>query len=121
MKGIVISTDNKLSIREFEEPMYKSIGAVVGGYIEVVHPDGLEQPLVMIVNEEGLLLDLPLNKLGCHLYRTHEHCQPIVGDIVIMQIVNTDDGPDIGGLEDNLSINIADQIMACADYITEED
>lgn len=38
----------------------------------------------MIVNEEGLLKDLPLNRAGSLLYGTQFHGSPIVGDIVIM-------------------------------------
>lgn len=54
MKGILVTTDNTAEIRDFEAPLYKTIGEAVGGYIEIVHPMGLADPLVMVVNEEGL-------------------------------------------------------------------
>ena len=58
-KGVVITTADEVSVRDFAAPLNKSLGAVVGGYIELVHPQGLQPPYCMIVNEEGLLKDLP--------------------------------------------------------------
>ena len=55
------------------------------GYIEVVHPKGLPDPYCMIVNEEGLLQNLPWNLFGSFLYGTIYHGNPIVGDIVILK------------------------------------
>ena len=100
MKGIVITADDKIEVRDFERPLYKTVGEAVGGYIEIVHPVGLKQPFVMIVNEEGLIHQLELNALGSVLYGTLAHGQPIVGDIVIMKTGYTEEGPDIIGLED---------------------
>lgn len=99
MKGIVITTDNKVEVQTFEEPLYQTIGKAVGGYIEVVHPKGLPEPFVMIVNEEGLLQQLPTNLIGCLLYATDQHGIPIVGNIVLMKEGWTDEGPDIVGLD----------------------
>ena len=44
MKGLVITTENKMQVREFGEPAYETIGKAVGGWIEVVHPKGLPDP-----------------------------------------------------------------------------
>ena len=85
MKGLVITTENKMQVREFNEPAYETIGKAVGGWIEVVHPKGLPGPFCMVVNEEGLLHGLPLNLFGCILYDTVRHGNPIVGDIVILK------------------------------------
>lgn len=101
MKGIVITTDNQIEVKDFDEPLHKSLGAAVGGYIETVHPMGLAEPGVMIVNEEGLIHNLPVNALGCLLYGTHIHGSPILGNIVIMKTGWTVDGPDIVGLEED--------------------
>lgn len=60
MKGLVITAENKMQVREFGEPAYETIGKAVGGWIEVVHPKGLPGPFCMVVNEEGLLRGLPL-------------------------------------------------------------
>lgn len=101
MKGIVFTHDEKMYVREFESPLYKSIGEVVGGYIEVVHPRGLQEPLCFICNEEGLLEDLPMNLIGSLWYGTQHHGHPIVGNIVVMKEGWTDDGYDLMGLEDD--------------------
>ncbi len=100
MKGIVVTSDNQIEVKDFEAPMHRTVGDVVGGYIEIVHPIGLAEPLVMIVNEEGLILELPMNTIGSLLYGTHIHGAPIVGNLVIMKTGWTDDGPDIVGLDD---------------------
>ena len=100
MKGIVVTTDNVVEIRDFGKPLYQTVGEAVGGYIEIVHPMGLVEPLVMIVNDEGLLHGLPMNAVGSLLYGTQNHGHPIVGNIVIMKTGWTCDGPDIVGLSD---------------------
>ena len=100
MKGLVISTENKMSIREFAAPLYKSIGEAVGGLIEIVHPRRLEFPYCMVVNEEGLLIGLPLNAYGSYLYCSDQHGSPIVGDIVILKEDFVRGERDFVGLED---------------------
>ncbi len=100
MKGIVCTTEDELEIRDFAEPLHKTLGEAVGGWIEIVHPVGMKRPFVMIVNEEGLLHDLDINALGSFLYGTLAHGNPIVGDIVIMKEGFVDGEPDIVGLTD---------------------
>lgn len=39
MKGLVITTENKMQVREFGEPAYETIGKAVGGWTEVEAPD----------------------------------------------------------------------------------
>lgn len=101
MKGIVIATNNEIRMQEFSEPAYKSIGDAVGGWIEVVHPVRLERPYCMIVNEEGALLNLPMNMFGSFLYGTDYHGNPILGDIVLLKEGIDSDGEfDILGLDE---------------------
>ena len=69
MKGIVVTTDLEIRIEEFSDPLYKTVGSAVGGYIEHVKPARLRHPYCMIVNEEGRLLDLPLNYVGSYFLR----------------------------------------------------
>lgn len=99
MKGLVITTNNIMKLQDFDEPLYESLGKAVGGYLETVYPMGLEDPLAMIVNEDGIAMHLPVNPIASNLYRTLEHGHPIYGDVVIMKIGETEDGPDIVGLE----------------------
>lgn len=111
MKGIVVTTENVIIVKDFEPPLYKSVGESVGGYIEIVRPTGLERPLVMIVNEEGLIKELPFNILGSMLYGTQYHGSPILGDIVIMQEVFTSGGPDITGIPEEAIDGILNQLF----------
>lgn len=101
MKGIVVTTDLEIRIEEFSDPLYKTVGSAVGGYIEHVKPARLRHPYCMIVNEEGRLLDLPLNYVGSYFYGTDQHGEPIVGNIVIMKDGYRGGEPDIVGLNDS--------------------
>lgn len=111
MKGIVVTTDLEIRIEEFSDPLYKTVGSAVGGYIEHVHPMRLARPLCMIVNEEGRLLDLPLNHIGSFFYGTDQHGEPIVGNIVIMKDGYRGGEPDIVGLNDVEAEQIKDVII----------
>lgn len=101
MKGIVITTENEMRVQEFYEPAHKSIGEAVGGWIEVVHPKRLEYPYCMLVNEEGVILKLPINSFGSFLYGTDYHGDPMLGDIVLLKEgINSDGERDILGLDE---------------------
>lgn len=111
MKGIVVTTDLEIRIEEFSDPLYKTVGSAVGGYIEHVKPARLRHPYCMIVNEEGRLLDLPLNYVGSYFYGTDQHGEPIVGNIVIMKDGYRGGEPDIVGLNDVEVEQIKDVII----------
>lgn len=111
MKGIVVTTDLEIRIEEFSDPLYKTVGSAVGGYIEHVKPARLRHPYCMIVNEEGRLLDLPLNYVGSYFYGTDQHSEPIVGNIVIMKDGYRGGEPDIVGLNDVEAEQIKDVII----------
>ena len=85
MNGIVITTKGEIYHRDFQDPLYRSAGEVVGGRIEFVRPRRLGRPYCMIVNEEFLLQGLPINSVGCYLYGTDTHGHPICGNIIIMK------------------------------------
>ena len=98
VEGVVVTTKNEVFIQSYERPLYLSLNKTVDGPIEIVHPRGLGRPMCMIVNEEGLLRQLPLNMYGSYLYGTHQHGHPIVGNIVILKEGYTDEGPDVVGM-----------------------
>ena len=100
MKVVVVTTDLEVRVEDFEEPLYKTVGAAVGGYIEHVRPMRLKEPFCMIVNEEGRLHKLPINLVGSFFYGTDFHNEPIVGNIVIMKDGYRNGEPDIVGLDD---------------------
>lgn len=103
MKGIKITTCNTIDIIDLNEPLYKSLQEVVGGYIEIVRPKGLHHPYCMIVDEEGVLKQKPLNRIGSELYNFENqgNNSPIVGDIVIVKEVELDEGRDISPLTED--------------------
>ena len=101
MKGLVITTDSLMRTEEYTTPLHESIGKTVGGWIEVVHPKLLPAPYCMIVNEESLLLGLPVNLLGSILYESFRHGNPIVGNIVFCKEGFVEGERDIIGLDDD--------------------
>lgn len=100
MKGVVFTTDEKMYVKDFGEPLYQTLGKEVDGWIEVVHARGLPAPFCFVVNEEGLLKKLPMNTIGSVWYQTRAHGWPIVGNIVVMKDGFTNGEPDIVGLTD---------------------
>jgi len=61
-----------------KENLLKELQEIVGGYIEVI-PLPMMQSKCLIVNEEGLIYNLPLNPYHLRL-QTH----PFVGDAVLI-------------------------------------
>ena len=108
MKAIKITTDNKITEINVEEPPHRSLGVEVGGFIEIVRPRRLKSPYVMIVDEEGLLKECHENLVGSVLYGASEHGYPIFGDIVIMREDFGPEGPDLFGLDTLDTLYISD-------------
>ncbi len=77
----VIKVDG--SEHELSDVSLESLQAAVDGYIEAVHLPGGK---VMIVNEEGLLIGLPVNaKAMDFLHQYGDLAQQIVGDVVVCE------------------------------------
>ncbi len=81
-----------------KEPYYglKELQGAVGGYIELVglsktvqDKDGLTHFCTMVVNENGLNENLPLNRLASHFAG-----QVIVGDVALIRNDMLDEGGD---------------------------
>lgn len=65
-----------------DKPTLKEMQTAVGGLIEIVRiPLGPE--FIMIVDEEGLLKDKPINLIACSQYPNG--VTPIVGDAIIIR------------------------------------
>jgi len=103
-KVIVITSSNELFVRELERKdnglMNDGLQAIVGGYIEIVHPIHLEPPFVLVCNDEGKIRDLPRNRACSLLYGYAEHGIPMEGNIILMKEGFYQDEPDIVGLTD---------------------
>ena len=112
-KAIKVTSDLQITIQEIEVKngsMLKGLQEIVGGCIEIVHPRRLERPLLMVVNDEGLLYGLPVNPVGSYLYGMDQHGHPILGDIAILQEGFRDGEPDVLGLSDEEAEDIARQL-----------
>lgn len=106
-RGVVVTTDGRAYVREFGYPLHRSCEDTLEGWIETVRPRGLDRPYMMLVNEEGLLHNLPLNTVGSFFYQTHIHGQPIVGNIILMK----DGERDIVGLEEDEAEKLLDMVL----------
>ena len=111
MIALVVNTKNEIRRVEYDPPHYDVIKEAVGGWYEHVHPMGLDRPYSMMVNEEGLLLGLPMNRLGSELYGTPKHGQPIVGDIVFLKDGYDEGEPDTVGMTEDEAQRLGDKFV----------
>lgn len=100
METIKITTDNKIAIINLDFKSYKAIQKEIGGHFETVKTkrllDYFKAPVIMLVDEEGIIKGLPFNAVASGFYGTDEHGQPIVGDAILCLAL----GEDITGLGD---------------------
>ena len=111
MTALVVTTENEIRKVPYDAPHYEVIQEAVGGHYELVRPRGLQEPYCMMVNEEGRLLGLPLNLLGCYLYGTLIHGAPIAGDIMILKLGCYAGEPDVVGMTDEETQRLGDRFM----------
>lgn len=105
MRGILITTDGKVSIEEYDEnPLYESISEAIGGYFETVALR--RRPYLLLVNEEGRLLGLPVNTIASMLYG-----EQIVGNAIVAKVGKRDGERDIVGLSLDDSDVLADLMV----------
>lgn len=92
---------------------YQNIGCQ---YVETVHPRYLQEPYILMIDEEGRLKDKPMvNFIASYLYGTHEHRQPIVGNALVMKLGMTDEGPDIMPLDEAEARQVEESMMKISD------
>lgn len=100
-QAVVVKTDGTAQLVPCDASKTLSLDKLhdlVGGNIEVIRASRIA-PLVMIVNEEGILLNLPLNKNATAWQSAIHGCQQIVGDVVVMCQI----GEDLVGLNPKLA------------------
>ena len=90
MKTVKVTTDNKISIIDVDFDDFRSIQRAIGGHFETVHTQLMEDyfkdpSLIMLVDEEGRIKELPVNPVGCTLYRGI-----IAGDLIFARIAGED-------------------------------
>ena len=112
MLGLVITTDYKMYKKDFGEPMHKTVGAVVGGYVEHVLPMYLAEPFCLLIDEEGKLNHKPINPVASAWYSPVD---PIVGTVVVMKDGYVDGERDIVGLTEGECNKIIEHVYAISD------
>jgi hypothetical protein len=82
--AIVIKTDGtKDALQPKNNKVFtlEELKSVVGGYIEIVP---LTEDYLMVINEEGKLLNLPINVIATRVYRASRNTDDfIVGNVLI--------------------------------------
>lgn len=125
MKIIKISTDLELTVHDFPEGNYSQqnhiLCELIGNHCSIyerVTPKRLYSELqmkcsttnvpgecvCMLVDEEGLLKEIPPNLIGSYLYETDIHKQRIVGNILFVGEVWEDDGIGFCGIDDRVLV-----------------
>ena len=100
-QAVVVKTDGTAQLVPCDASKTLSLDKLhdlVGGNIEVIRASRIA-PLIMIINEEGRLLNLPLNKNATAWQSAIHGCQQIVGDVVVMCQI----GEDLVGLNPKLA------------------
>lgn len=96
-----------IEVKDENEDFIDIIKESIGGWMEVVHPRNLKHPYIMVVDEEGLIKSKQLNLIGTKLYNYKNiNAGPIVGDVILTKIIYTDEGPDLGLLDDEDVSNV---------------
>ncbi len=74
--AILIKTDGSV-VEDYDVSSLEKLQEAVGGYIEIVT---IDREMCLIINEEGLLMELSLNDWASQMLG-----RPIVGDVIYMR------------------------------------
>lgn len=93
-KMIKITTDDKVSIVDLNVGDLKAVRDEIGGYTEVVHTMTMRnyfraiagnENAILLVDEDGMLKELPYNRFGSLMYLGH-----ICGDVLVGKMKGND-------------------------------
>ena len=112
MKAVVVSTKGEVYRMYLGKPLYRSAGTILGGHFEVVRPRGVKHPYCMLINETGLLDQLPFNAVGSCLYRG-----PIAGNIISLK----EEEYDLAGLNEQELQAWEKTLRSLSNIVNEED
>jgi hypothetical protein len=94
LAGIEIKTD--LSLGQLEDGTYNSVSKAVGGYIEHITLHGVFEGYSLYINEEGKLLNLPINPVATAIWeRVYGRTDFLVGDAVLVSSKTDDEGNEL--------------------------
>jgi hypothetical protein len=110
-------------VEDFGYPALNTVLFDKDTLIEPVRPKGFDlfstpdTKVIFVVDEEGLLKELPLNTRASLLYGSHVHQQPIVGDAyVLFETFDPMEGGIWTGLPEHITIPEVEQAIAGARF-----
>ncbi len=77
------------SQKDLNDEIHQMLG---GAFYEVVRPALMPSQYLMLVDDEGLLKNLPINPTASTLYGFLQHGCPICGPALLMKEITTEDG-----------------------------
>ena len=95
---LLITTKNEYHVIDVPDSDFLSaLKEIIG--CECVETAHVVSNIIMLVDEEGKFAGKDVNYIASILYP--DFYDLIVGDVILASIIYTDDGPDIGGLNDD--------------------
>ena len=86
VKTVKVTPDNIISIINVDFDDFRDLQKAVGGHFETVSTKTLyetfKMPMIMLVDEDGIMKQKEVNRLGSYFYDADRHGWPILGDIV---------------------------------------
>lgn len=93
-KTLKVTTSGEISMVDVDFNDFRDIQRVVGGHFETVHTKRMDQyfgtPMLLLVDEEGVIKELPVNPCGSWMYEVDRHGHVIAGDFILA--APTEDG-----------------------------
>lgn len=86
MKTVKVTPDNIISVINVDFDDFRDLQKAVGGHFETVSTKTLHEtfkmPMIMLVDEDGIMKQKEVNRLGSYFYDADRHGWPILGDVV---------------------------------------
>ena len=110
MKTVKVTPDNIISIINVDFDDFRDLQKAVGGHFETVSTKTLyetfKMPMIMLVDEDGIMKQKEVNRLGSYFYDADRHGWPILGDVVFAIAAGEDiEAPDECGSSDGIPEN----------------
>lgn len=118
MKAIRITTDNLIQVEDAGKRVHEHLSGQGTDCIAYVKPRYAAPGTVLVVDDNGLLRDLPVNEAASLMYGTQYHGHPIVGDVLVMKISAE---PDYVMFDDDEAQTVIHNLMRRFPYLKTED
>ena len=86
MKTVKVTPDNIISVIDVKFDDFRDLQKAVGGHFKIVSTKTLyetfKMPIIMSVDEDGIMKQKEVNRLGSYFYDADRHGWPILGDVV---------------------------------------